>query len=181
MKKYLKIILLVFFTIGLSQCSETIGLKKLYGQNVLQLNSSQLKRFEDYLKGEYYSFELQRNVSHKPIMFAISSDGSTSLIFSCASNQADCNVGVHIYQLVKRYSKKSGKDLKIFALKNKIVWGANTVFINTKNVDIANLSLTGVIFVNSKETNDLQNTFYDISILPLDSKDDDFSKKLLNI
>ena len=174
MKKYLKIILLIFFTIGLSNCSETIGLKKLYGQNVLQLNSSQLKRFEDYLKGEYYSFELQRNVSHKPIMFAISNDGSTSLIFSCASIYADCNEGVEIYQFLKRYSKKSGKDLKIFALKNKIVWGANTVFINTKNVDIENLSLTGVIFVNSKETNDLQNTFYDISILPLDSKDDDF-------
>ena len=174
MKKYLKIILLVFFTIGLSHCSETIGLKKLYGQNVLQLNSSQLKRFEDYLKGEYYSFELQRNVSHKPIMFAISNDGSTSLIFSCASNQADCNVGVHIYQLVKRYSKKSGKDLKIFALKNKIVWGQNRILVSSKKPGVTNLSLAGVIFVNSKETNDLKNSFYDISILPQDSKDDDF-------
>ena len=174
MKKFLKIILLIFFTIGLSNCSETIGLKKLYGQNVLQLNSSQLKRFEDYLKGEYYSFELQRNVSHKPIMFAISSDGSTSLIFSCASNQADCNVGVHIYQLVKRYSKKSGKDLKIFALKNKIVWGQNRILVSSKKPGVTNLSLAGVIFVNSKETNDLKNSFYDISILPQDSKDDDF-------
>ena len=174
MKKFLKIILLIFFTIGLSHCSETIGLKKLYGQNVLQLNSSQLKRFEDYLKGEYYSFELQRNVSHKPIMFAISSDGSTSLIFSCASSQADCNVGVHIYQLVKRYSKKSGKDLKIFALKNKIVWGENGILVSSKKPGVTNLSLAGVIFVNSKETNDLKNSFYDISILPQDSKDDDF-------
>jgi len=174
MKKLFKIIFLVFLTFGLSSCSKTIGLKKFYGQNTLQLNSSQLKRFKNYLKGEYYSFELQRKVSHQPIMFAISSDGSTSLIFSCASSQEDCNVGVQIYQLIKRYSKRSGKDLKIFALKNKIVWGVNAVFVNNKNFDITDLSLTNITFVNSRETNDLRNIFYDISILPLDSKNDDF-------
>ena len=173
MKKFLKIILLIFFTIGLSNCSETIGLKKLYGQNVLQLNSSQLKRFEDYLKGEYYSFELQRNVSHKPIMFAISNDGSTSLIFSCASIYADCNAGVEIYQFLKRYSKKSGKDLKIFALKNKIVWAENSLQIK-KGFDLKNSFLNRINFTNFNEVNNVKNSFYDISILPQDGKDDDF-------
>ena len=174
MKKILTIMFLVFLTSGLYNCSQAIGLKNLYGQNDLQLNSSQLKRFEDYLKGEYYSFELQRKVSHKPIMFAISSDGSTSLIFSCASSHADCNVGVHIYQFIKRYSKKSGKDLKIFALKDKIVWGKNNKIINDQNFHSKNLLLKGIVFIDSKESNFIKNSFYDISILPHEGKDDDF-------
>ena len=173
MKKFLKIIFLVFLTIGLSNCSKTIGLKKLYGQNVLQLNSFQLKRFEDYLKGEYYSFDLQRKVSHRPIMFAISTDGSTSLIFSCASTHTDCNEGVEIYQFLKRYSKKSGKDLMIFALKNKIVWAGNSLKIN-EGFDFKNSFLNRINFTEFNEINNIKNSFYDISILPQDRKDDDF-------
>ena len=73
---------------------------------MLTLNKIQLERFNDYLHGEFYSNELNRKVSHNPIMFAISSDGTTSLLFACASRSSQCNPGVQIYQVLKRYSKK---------------------------------------------------------------------------
>ena len=173
-KLFKKIISIIILTILISHCSEVVGLKKLYGQNNLQLNSSQLKRFKDYVRGEYYSFELERYVSHQPIMFAISNDGSTSLIFACASRHMQCNNGVEMYQFIKRYSKKSGKDLKIFAIKDKIVWGENNKIIKSKNFDAKNLMLKDIVFIDSKESNFVKNSFYDISILPHEGKDDDF-------
>ena len=164
---------LFLFVLLLSHCSETSGLKKLYGKNNLQVNNSQFERFHHYLTGEYYSFDLKRKVSHRPIMFAISEDGLESLIFSCASTHTDCAEGVETYQFLKRYSNKTGKELKIFALKNKIVWGGNSLLIN-QNIDIKNLSLKGINFVTFTKEYNMKNRFYDISILPSDGKNDDY-------
>jgi hypothetical protein len=159
------------FFIFVFSCAGKYQLNNFYGKTELILNKVQLDRFNNYLKGEYYSNELNRKVSHRPIMFAISADGSTSLIFSCASISTECNLGVNIYQLLKRYSKKSNKEMFIFALKNKIVWSGNNYVVKENKLNDSNKLLFNVNF-NLKDKNLSTNKLYDVSILPID--DDDF-------
>ena len=152
-------------------CAGNYHLNNFYGKTELKINKNQLDRFNSYLKGEYFSNELKRNVSHRPIMFAISADGSTSLLFSCASVTNECNPGVNIYQVIKRYSKKSNKELFIFALKNKIVWSDNNYEVKGSKL-IENSGFLKNVYFDLKYGNQSDNRFYDISILPTD--DDDF-------
>jgi len=169
-KKIANFFLIVLF-IFLISCSGNYHLSNFFGKSELALNKFQLDRFNDYLKGEYYSNELKRKVSHKPIMFAISSDGMTSLLFACASITNDCNPGVNIYQVLKRYSKKSNKEMFIFALKNKIVWSGNSFLVRDEKLDSPSGVIKNVYF-DAKDTKLSDNRFYDYSILPFD--DDDF-------
>ena len=144
----------------------------MYGKNNIVLNKVQLNRFNNYLKGEYYSFELERNVSHKPIMFAISDDGKTSLLLSCASNTSECNPNIQIYQALKRYSKKSNKKIFIFALNDKIVWSGNAFKVKG-NLLVENEALLKNVSFDLKDNNSSNNLLYDLSIMPND-QDDDF-------
>ena len=169
-KKIANFFLIVLF-IFLASCSGNYHLSNFFGKSELALNKFQLDRLNNYFKGEYYSNELKRNVSHKPIMFAISSDGMTSLLFACASITNNCNPGVNIYQALKRYSKKSNKEMFIFALKNKIVWSGNSYLVKGNKVDLSSGVIKNVYF-DVKDTKLSDNKFYDYSILPLD--DDDF-------
>ena len=175
MKQFVKKIVKKFsafvFCIFLFSCAGKYHLNNFYGKTELILNKVQLDRFNNYLKGEYYSNELSRKVSHRPIMFAISADGSTSLLFSCASISTECNPGINIYQLLKRYSKKSNKQMFIFALKNKIVWSGNNYVVKGNKLNVSNELLNNINF-NLKDNNLSTNNLYDFSILPID--DDDF-------
>ena len=162
---------MLFFSFILTSCSGNYHLNSLYGKSKLTLNKIQLERFNDYLHGEFYSNELNRKVSHNPIMFAISSDGTTSLLFACASRSCQCNPGVQIYQVLKRYSKKSNKEMYIFALGDKIVWSGNDYLIKNKKLE-ENARLKNISF-NLLDNQASRNTLYDLSIMPND-EDDDF-------
>ena len=176
MKKFIKKIInccfiyTPFFFIVFS-CSGNYHLSNFYGKTELIINKTQLDRFNSYLKGEYFSNELKRNVSHRPIMFAISADGFTSLLFSCASVTNECNTGVNIYQAIKRYSKKSNNEMFIFALKNKIVWSGNNYEVKGNKL-MGDSGLLKNVYFDLKDSNLSDNKFYDFSILPTD--DDDF-------
>ena len=163
---------MLFFSFILVSCSGNYHLNSLSGKSKLTLNKIQLERFNDYLHGEFYSNELNRKVSHNPIMFAISSDGTTSLLFACVSRSSQCNPGVQIYQVLKRYSKKSNKEMYIFALGNKIVWSGNDILIKNKKLE-ENASLLTNISFNLLDNQASRNTLYDLSIMPND-EDDDF-------
>ena len=104
-------------------------------------------------------------------MFAISSDGTTSLLFACVSRSSQCNPGVQTYQVLKRYSKKSNKEMYIFALGNKIVWSGNDYLIKNKKLE-ENERLKNISF-NLLDNQASRNTLYDLSIMPND-EDDDF-------
>jgi hypothetical protein len=170
-KKIINNFFLIFLSGFLIGCSGNYHLSSMYGKTQLVLNKVQLERFNSYLKGEFYSHELNRKVSHNPIMFAISADGTTSLIFSCVSKSTECNPGIYIYQLIKKYSKKTNKEMFIFSLKNKIVWANNNYVVKGNKLNEPHELLTNVYF-NLKDNNSANNKFYDFSILPID--DDDF-------
>lgn len=170
-KKKINNFFLIFLSGFLISCAGNYHLSSMHGKSQLVVNKVQLDRFNSYLKGEFYSYELKRKVSHNPIMFAISADGTTSLIFSCVSRSTECNPGVSIYQLIKRYSKKSNKEMFIFALKNKIVWADSNYLVKGYKLNEQNELLKNVHF-NLKDRNSANIKFYDFSILPID--DDDF-------
>lgn len=176
MKQLVKKIINNFFLIFLSgfliSCAGNYHLNSMYGKSRLVLNKVQLDRFNSYLAGEFYSNEIERKVVHNPIMFAISADGTTSLLLACASNSSKCNPGVKIYQTLKRYSKKSKKELFIFALNNKIVWSGNSYYVKSKMLEKES-SLLKNVYLNLGDNNTSNNRLYDTSIMPND-EDDDF-------
>jgi len=155
----------------LTSCAGKYHLSNFYGQAEIVLNKSQLNRFNNYLSGEYYSYELNRKVSHRPIMFAISIDGTTSLLFACASISNECDPNVSIYQVLKRYSKKSNKEMYIFALKNKIVWSGNNYLIKGNKLNVSS-GLLKNINIDLEDSRLFNNSYYDISLMPI--VDDDF-------
>ena len=169
-KKTIYIFFLLFLSGILAGCSSNYHLNKFYGKSQLVLNKVQLDRFNNYLEGEFYSHELERQVSHKPIMFAISADGTSSLLFACASNYDECNPNVQIYQALKRYSKKSNKEMFIFSLNNEIVWSGNTHIVKGRLLEEDSHLLKNISF--NLRDNKSNNKLYDVSISPNEGDDD---------
>ena len=129
----MKKILSIFFLFIIS-CSNLGTIESKTGKSDLLLNQEQYERFTSYLSGKYYSYEFQRNEYNKsPIAFAISKDGSKSLMLMCEDNIRTCDNGVYILQTISRFSKKLNEDLYIFALGKKIIW-------NNKKKNIRNIS-----------------------------------------
>lgn len=127
LKKILFLIFLIFFTFSCS--SNKFGYNKLIGSGNLDINEYQLLKFVEYLKGNFYSDELRQNTyNNVPIFFAVSKDGSSSIIVSCYSKDP-CNLGIKTYQFLQKYSKKFKKDLFIFALENRVVWDNSSTMI----------------------------------------------------
>ena len=170
MKKLSSILLCIF----LFSCVKLGTLKENYGQNDLIFPAQQKERFMDYISGEYYSTEFKRAENQKtPMVFAISEDGSSSFALMCDELEGgDCGTGVFILQKVAQYSKKAGKQLKIFAIKNKIVWdGSNS---RVQNIDDLNSFTKSYSFIKIQKMSDNEVTFYDeIFERRIDNCDDD--------
>ena len=152
---------LVFF-LFLINCSNINILKSYYIQDFIELDTKQQNRLSNYLKGEFYSFELKRNVSAYPMMFAISQDGKQSLILACEGYINECNPNVLIYQLIKRIEKKTSTDFKILMLEKNLV--------NKK--DFYNLNKLKKKFNNKVDKNE-KRKFYDFIMVPSDKCDGD--------
>lgn len=112
---------LVFFLLSCSTFSDLIG------KNELEINDFQIQKFKEYLNGKFYSNELKQMSSYnEPMIFAISKNGMSSLTISCYYQGEQCNLGIYGYQNLRKYSKKFGDELYIFAIGKRIVWsGAN--------------------------------------------------------
>ena len=131
MKKALLVYIVILFNFS---CSSLGTIESNTGKSDLILNQKQYERFISYLNGKYYSYEFERNEYNKsPIAFAISKDGSKSLMLMCEDNIRTCDNGVYILQTISRFSKKLNEDLYIFALGKKIIW-------NNKKKNIRNIS-----------------------------------------
>ena len=152
--KFFLIILFFFF----ASCYNLTSLKSQYVNEGVSLSVEQQQRFSNYLLGEYYSFEIKRNVIGYPIAFAVSEDGKKSIIIACASYFSECNHTVQLYQQMEKYRKKNNLDFKILALEKKIV-------IN--NQLLKNLLNSKKRFNPVDKSNSTK--FYDYLIVPSDS------------
>jgi len=157
LKKKINILLLMLFFFGLS-CLKPTTLKKYYANEEIFLTSGQKQRLSNYLSGEYYSFELERNVIGYPIAFAISENGEKSIILACESYINECGHSIQLFQKIEKYRKKTNLNFKILALEKKIV--------------INNPSLKDLLTSKKKfkPVDKSSNTkFYDYLIVPADS------------
>lgn len=162
-RKKLNLLIFFFFILFLTGCA-TQNLSKFYGSEEIKINNNQLKRIQSYFKGEYYSYHLKRKVFAAPVMLALSKDGNSSLLIGCEGIDQLCDPNVLIYQLLKRFSKKSASELQIFSLGNKIVWGKKNIYIYKGNLDKINKLF---VIDNSIKT---QNKYYDFIIDPTADK-----------
>lgn len=127
LKNYIHIFIIFIFLYSCSTFSDLIG------KNELEINDFQIQKFKDYLNGKFYSNELKQLSAHNvPMIFAISKNGMSSLNISCYYNGEQCNIGVYGYQSLRKYSKKLGNDLYIFAIGKRIVWSGANLLIQKK-------------------------------------------------
>lgn len=121
----------LFLTIS---CTNLGSLKNNFGQETISLPDKQQERFLSYIKGNYFSYEFNREENLKaPIAFAITKDGNKSLIIMCNEQFIKCQNGIYILQTISQYSKKINEKLYIFALENKIVWNGINQYIGNKS------------------------------------------------
>ena len=163
MKKIFIVICILFF----SNCSISQYNTVLHGKNSIEINHEQLNRFSAYLNGKYYSYELKREIANQsPLMFAITKDGSTSILLSCNSLFVnECNSHMLNYMLLERFKKKYNKQFFIFAIEDKIVWDeANLKIIKNKNIEKQISKIKNINFTKEK----VKNIFVDFSLLKVD-------------
>jgi len=124
----LAIYLFIFFSsLVLFSCA---SFNNLIGKNDLILNDFQIIKFHEYLNGKFYSDELKQTTSHNdPMIFAISKNGKSSLHISCYYSGQICNLGIKGYENLKKYSKKLGNELFIFAIGRRIVWSETNLVV----------------------------------------------------
>ena len=144
---------IIFLCIGCTGNLKT--LKYYYVQENISLSNEQIKRLSNYLNGEFYSYDIGRNIFAYPIAFLVSESGDKSVILACDGIIDECNTSVEIYQLIKKYEKKNNENFYILALKNKILIND----YNFKN----QLSKTKLTLKKNK------NIFYDHIYLPSDN------------
>ena len=75
----------------------------------------------NYLHGEFYSYEIGRNIIAQPLVFLISESGNKSIILACHGLINECNIDVQIYQIIKKYNKKENDNFKILAYEKKLL------------------------------------------------------------
>ena len=163
MKKVFIVIIILF----LSNCSLSQYNTVLYGKNSIVINHEQLNRFTDYLNGKYFSYELKREIDNQaPLMFAITMDGSSSILLSCNSLFVnECNSHMLNYILLERFKKKYNKQFFIFAIEDKIVWDkSNLKIIKNKNIQKQISKIKNINFTKEK----VKNIFIDFSLLKVD-------------
>lgn len=162
MLKFIKNIkILLCFSMLLIGCASIKTLHQYYASEDIQLSNVQIKRLNNYLSGEFYSYEINKKVFAYPMVFLISDDGKKSVILACRGILDECNSSIYIYPLIQKYKKKTNLDFKILALGKKIVQRKNNEIINKKKIKYTNLK------------NDQKNIFFDFIALPSDSCTDE--------
>jgi hypothetical protein len=117
------LILLVisFLFFGCANSKNFKTLSSFYAPEDLLIQNGQSKRLQNYFLGDFYSYEIKRNVFAYPIAFLISENGDKSAILACQGITNECNVSIQIYQLLKKYEMKTKNKFYILALDKKIV------------------------------------------------------------
>ena len=144
-----KVYLIIFFSsLILFSCT---SFNSLIGKKDLILNDYQIIKFHEYLNGKFYSDELKQTTSHNdPMIFAISKNGKSSLHISCYYTGEICNLGIKGYQNLKKYSKKLGNELFIFAIGRRIVWSGTNLVIPRTIYKSYNFNKLKELIVNKK-------------------------------
>lgn len=96
-------------------------LKSFYMPESFVINNEQSKRLSNYLLGDFYSYDIKRNIFAFPVAFLISENGDKSAILACQGTTNDCNVSIQIYQLLKKIEIKTNNKFYILALGKKTV------------------------------------------------------------
>ena len=130
MKKFIFLLIpFLFFN-----CSKEYSVKKHFIKNEIKISEQQKQRLNNYLSGQFYSFDLERVVDAYPLAFLISEDGQRSIILACESYFNNCQYSLKLNQLLRKKDKVNNKNFKILALNKKIVVKNNvTKKFNNKN------------------------------------------------
>ena len=150
----LMLLLTVFLCFG---CANLKTLSSFYAPKNFSINNEQSKRLQNYFLGDFYSYEIKRNVFAYPIAFLISENGDKSAILACQGIINECNVSIQIYQLLKKYEMKTKNKFYILALDKKIV--SPNIKMNNKT----HLSKTKQFLEKNN------NIFFDHILIPSDS------------
>jgi len=141
-------------------CANEYSVRKYFVQNEIKISELKKQRLNNYLSGQFYSFDLDRMVVINPLAFLISEDGQRSIILACESYFNNCRYSLKLNQLLKKKDKAENKNFKILALNKKIVVKNNL----TKN------------FKNQKKYKKIKNLdnqiFADLILVPDDICDD---------
>jgi len=113
-------------------CANEYSVRKYFVQNEIKISELQKQRLNNYLSGQFYSFDLDRMVVINPLAFLISEDGQRSIILACESYFNNCQYSLKLNQLLKKKDKAENKNFKILALNKKIVV-KNNLTKNFKN------------------------------------------------
>ena len=117
MKKFIFLLIpFLFFN-----CSKEYSIKKHFIKNEIKISEQQKQRLNNYLSGQFYSFDLERVVDAYPLAFLISEDGQRSIILACESYFNNCQYSLKLNQLLRKKDKVKNKNFKILALNKKIV------------------------------------------------------------
>ena len=149
--------ILTFLSILLTGCSSITTIHDYYANEEMNLSDKQKIRLNNYLSGEFYSYDIEKKVFAYPMVFFISSNGEKSLILACRGVLDECNSSIHIYPLMLKYKKKTNMDFKILALGKKIVVKKINQKTNKKNIRYIKIN------------NSHKNIFYDFIVLPSDN------------
>ena len=144
----------------LTNCMNLKTLNEYYASDSISVSKEQEMRLQNYLSGEFFSYEIERYVDAYPLAFLISKDGKKSVILGCEGIVDDCNIHVHIFQLIKKYNKKENSNFKILALKRKIV---------TPNIKSLNKPLNKKFIKIMKNSN----IYFDKILIPADNCNDE--------
>ena len=107
--------------LSLTSCKNLKTLKDYYVSDEISISKKQKQRLQNYLSGEFFSYEIDRYVDAYPLAFLISEDGKKSVVLGCEGRDNDCSTHVHVYQLIQRYQKKENLSFKILALERKVL------------------------------------------------------------
>jgi hypothetical protein len=102
-------------------CANEYSVRKYFAQNEIKISELQKQRLNNYLSGQFYSFDLDRMVVINPLAFLISEDGQRSIILACESYFNNCRYSLKLNQLLKKKDKAENKNFKILALNKKTV------------------------------------------------------------
>lgn len=120
-KKISNFFLWIILISALYSCSNIKTLSTFTIKQNFKISDKQILRLSNYLNGNFYSYEIKRNVVAYPIAFILSKNGDKSALLACEGIINDCNVNVQIFQLIKKYNKIENDDYKILALEKRIL------------------------------------------------------------
>lgn len=132
-KKYHYFLLILGIIFLTTSCTNLTTIHDYFVKTNIQLSEMQKLRLNNYLQGEFYSFELKRSTFAYPLVFLISDDGQRSLILACNSTSNDCNLTIQTFQMIQKYKRTQNINFKILALEKKIINNQKKNFSYIKN------------------------------------------------